>query len=265
LSGVGEIVAAMGPWAVSASAGVVGLIVGSFLNVCSVRWPEEESVVRPPSRCPACGTPIRWWDNVPVLSWVWLRGRCRSCGQRISIQYPLVELATGLIWAGVFAHAGLSGEALRGSVFLTILLGISLSDARFYIIPDEFTLGGAALGLAMALFPGGVGILQAAAGAATGFALLWAVGRVGTWIFGKEAMGGGDVKMMAMVGAFVGVPGVLLTIFLGAFLGSVIFGPISWKTGKLVPFGIFLAAGAAVTYGWGDALIAWYVSEMLGM
>lgn len=253
-----------GEWLVSVAAGIFGLAIGSFLNVCTLRWPVDESVLRPASHCPSCGTPIRWRDNVPVVSWLRLRGRCRACGEGISIQYPLVELSTALVWAGTFAHAGLSAEGLRGALFLTILLGISLSDARFYIIPDPFTLGGTVLGLAMAFFPGGVSITQGAVGAAVGFGLLWGVGKAGTWLFGKEAMGGGDIKMMAMVGAFLGVPGVLLTIFLGALLGSVIFGPISWRTGKLVPFGIFLAAGAAVTYGWGDALIGWYVARVLG-
>lgn len=246
-------------------AGLVGLAVGSFLNVCSMRWPREESVVSPRSRCPECGAPIRWYDNVPVLGWLLLRGRCRVCGDPISVQYPMVELATGLIWVGMFVQWGVSGEALRGSVFLTLLFGIALSDARFYIIPDEFTLGGAALGLALAFVPEGIGIVDSAGGALAGFLILWGIGALGRRMFKKDAMGGGDIKMMAMVGAFVGTSGVLLTIFLGSFLGAVIFGPISWKTGKLVPFGIFLAAGAAVTYAWGDALIGWYVTNILLM
>lgn len=246
-------------------AGLFGLAVGSFLNVCSLRWPREESVIAPRSRCPECGTPIRWYDNVPLVGWILLKGRCRTCGARISIQYPLVELGTGLVWAGMFLHWGVSGEALRGAAFLTLLFGIALSDARFYIIPDEFTLGGGMLGLALAFFPGGVGIVEAAGGALAGFGVLWGIGALGRRIFKKEAMGGGDIKMMAMVGAFLGPAGVLLTIFLGSFLGAVIFGPVSWKTGKLVPFGIFLAAGAAVTYAWGDAMVAWYTTHVLLM
>lgn len=260
------------PWLAPVLAGLFGLVLGSFLNVCTLRWPLEESVVSPPSTCPACGAGIAWYDNIPVLSWLLLRGRCRRCGEPISVQYPVVELTTGLVWAGMFArsgHFGPSGggpwEAARGAVFLTILLGIAISDARFYIIPDEFTLGGAVAGLLLALFPEGMTLTGALVGGAVGFGVLWIVGRLGTMAFQKDAMGGGDVKMMAMVGAFLGWPGVLLTIFLGAFLGAVIFGPISWKTGKLVPFGIFLAAGAAVAYGWGDALIGWYVTEILAV
>lgn len=256
---------AVDTWAVATVAGVLGLVLGSFLNVCTLRWPTDESVVHPPSHCPGCGSSIQWFDNIPVLSYVVLRGRCRACGITISPQYPMVELATGLIWAGVFLQFGLSFEAGRGALFLTLLLGIAVSDARFYIIPDQFSLGGTALGLALAPLPGGLPILSSILGAAVGFGLLWIVARIGTWLFKKDAMGGGDLKMMAMVGAFLGVPGVLLTLFLGALLGSVIFGPISWKTGKLVPFGIFLAGGAAVAYGWGDRLMAWYMVNFLGI
>lgn len=252
-------------WFVPGVAGLFGLAVGSFLNVCTLRWPLEESVVEPPSHCPQCGTRLRWKDNVPVLSWLLLRGRCRTCDTAISVQYPLVELTTAIVWAGMFAGAGGWLEAVRGAIFLTLLLGIAVSDARFYIIPNEFTLGGAGLGLLMAFFPGGITIVQALVGAVVGYAALRAIGILGTWLFDREAMGGGDMKMMAMVGAFLGVPGVLLTVFLGALLGAVIFGPISWKTGKLVPFGIFLSAGAAVSYAWGDVMIGWYVAEILGM
>jgi len=252
-------------WVLGVLAGILGLVLGSFLNVCTLRWPQDESVVHPPSHCPACESSIRWFDNVPVLSYLILRGRCRSCGVFISPQYPLVELATGLIWAGSFLQFGLTVEALRGALLLTILLGISMSDARFYIIPDQFSLGGAALGLLLSPFPGGITLVDAVLGVAMGFGLLWVVARAGTWLFKKDAMGGGDLKMMAMVGAFLGVPGVLLTLFLGSLLGSVIFGPIAWKTKRLVPFGIFLAAGAAVTYAWGDQLIGWYLEHFIAV
>jgi len=253
------------PWIVTAVAGLVGLMLGSFLNVCTLRWPQEESVVKPPSHCPGCGTAIRWYDNIPVLSYLILRGKCRVCSAHISIQYPMVELATGFIWAGCFWQHGLSVEGARGAIFLTILLGISITDARFYIIPDEFSVGGGLIGLALAPLAGGLTTLEAFLGAAVGFGILFIVAKLGTWLFKKEAMGGGDLKMMGMVGAFLGVPGVLLTIFLGALIGSVVFGPISWKTGKLVPFGIFLAVGASVSYGWGDAIISWYTTTFLGL
>jgi len=250
-------------WIVSALAGLVGLIIGSFLNVCTLRWPEDESVVFPGSHCPKCGEPIRWYDNVPVLGYVLLRGRCRACREPISLQYPLVELATGLVWAGMFSYAGLSFEALRGTLLLTILFGIALTDARFYIIPDQFSLGGLVLGLGLAFLPGGIDALDALIGAIVGFGLLGSVAVVGKWMLKKDAMGLGDIKMMAMVGAFLGWAGVLLTVFLGALLGAVIFGPISYKTKKLVPFGIFLAAAAAITYGFGSEIIGWYLTNIL--
>ncbi len=255
----------MSPVAATVLAGVFGLLLGSFLNVCAWRWPQEQSVVAPRSRCPGCGELIRWFDNIPVLSWLILRGKCRNCGESVSWQYPLVELAVGLIWAGSVYSWGPTPEAVRGAVFLTLLLGIALTDARFYIIPDEFSIGGTLVGLGLAFLPEGITWQQSLIGGATGFFLLWGVAVLGKMAFKKDAMGGGDIKMMAMIGAFLGVSGVLLTLFLGALLGSLIFGPISWKTKKLVPFGIFLSVGGAVTYVWGPAIVEWYMTSMLGM
>ena len=243
-------------------AALVGAAIGSFLNVCIVRLPEGESVVHPRSHCPGCETPIRARDNIPVLGWLFLRGRCRSCGARISLQYPLVELTVALLWMAAVARYGASWQALSTALFFTLLLGIALTDARTYTIPDEFSLGGLVLGLGLAFAPGGITPQRALAGAALGFGLLWFVAVVGEWAFRKPAMGGGDIKMLAMIGAFVGPAGVLLTLFLGALFGSLIFGPISLRTGKLVPFGIFLALGAAVVEPWGGALTRWYVQTV---
>ena len=249
----------------AAVAGLFGLMLGSFLNVCTYRWPQDQSVVRPRSRCGSCDAMIAAYDNIPVLSWVLLGGKCRNCKARVSVQYPMVELATGLIWAGSVYALGPTLEAGRGAVLLTLLLGIALTDARFYIIPDEFSVGGAVLGLAFAFVPGGITPTASLLGAVFGFGLLWLVAVLGKAAFKKDAMGGGDIKMMAMIGAFLGIPGVILTLFLGSLLGSVIFGPISLKTEKLVPFGIFLSLGAAVAYVWGDRLVAWYMGSFLGM
>jgi leader peptidase (prepilin peptidase) / N-methyltransferase len=245
-------------------AALLGAVVGSFLNVCIYRLPEGLSVVRPRSRCPECSTPIGWRDNLPVVSWMLLRGRCRNCGIGISAQYPLVEITTAVLWVAAFLRFGLSWPALSMALFFTLLLGIALTDARTYTIPDEFTLGGLALGLLLSMFPGTPGFLTAAGGAALGFVLLYLVAVLGEWAFKKPAMGGGDIKMMAMVGAFLGPVGALLTIFLGALAGTLIFGPISARTGRLVPFGIFLAVGAALTHAWGDALLRWYQATLLG-
>ena len=246
-----------------AGAAVLGACLGSCLNVCVERWPERRSVVSPRSRCGGCDAPVRWFEMVPVLSYLMLRGRCSRCDVRLSVQYPLVEAGAALIWAGMAARWGAEAEAVRGAVFLTILLGIAVANARTYIIPDQFSLGGAAMGLAFAPLAGGPGLGGAALGAVIGFVLMRLIAWLGRIAFGKEAMGGGDVKMMAMAGAFLGPAGVVLTLFAGALFGSVIFGPVSLRTGRLVPFGVFLALGAGVAYGWGDALVEWYLHDVL--
>ena len=239
--------------------GLFGAVIGSFLNVCIVRLPAEQSVVSPPSRCPQCGKPVEWRDNIPMLSWLLLGGKCRGCGKPISILYPLVELATALLWAGMAWYYGLSLEALTGALFGTLLIGIALTDAREYIIPNEFTYGGLVIGLVLSAAGGLDAVLSALIGAVVGFGILWLVGVAGRWAFKEEAMGGGDIKMMAMVGAFLGWQGVLLTIFLGALAGTAIFLPLTLLgRKKLVPFGVFLAIGAAVTYVIGPSIIEWY-------
>ncbi len=247
------------PAALAVLAGLFGAVIGSFLNVCIVRLPAEQSVVSPPSRCPKCGKRVEWRDNIPVLSWLLLRGRCRACKAPISILYPVVELTVALLWAGMAYWQGPSVEALKGALFGTILLGIALTDAREYVIPNEFTWGGLAIGLVLSAVGGLHPLLMALLGAGVGFGILWAVGLLGTWAFKEEAMGGGDIKMMAMVGSFVGWQGVLLTIFLGALGGTAIFLPLTLLgRKKLVPFGVFLALGAAITYVVGPAILAWY-------
>jgi len=246
------------------AAALAGLCVGSFLNVCILRLPKEQSLLSPPSTCPQCGQRIAWYDNIPLVSWVVLRGKCRRCGNAISAQYPLIEALVGALWLAAYLSYGVSVQALAGALICTILLGIGITDARHYLIPDEFTWGGLGLGLALSLVGGWQGFLQAVIGAAVGFGLLYAVGEAGRWLFKEEAMGGGDVKMMAMVGSFVGWKGVLLTIFAGALLGTLIFVPLSLRKKRLVPFGVFLAVGAAVAFVWGDAIIEWYQHFLSG-
>lgn len=239
-------------------AGVLGAAIGSFINVLVARLPEGRSPVRPRSACPACGGQIAWYDNIPVLSWLLLRARCRHCKARISLEYPVVELATALIWIGVAWLYGPSWMGLRGGILLSIVLAIALIDARHYLIPDQLSLGGLVAGLALAPLPGPPTLLTSVLGAVAGFGVLLAVGIAGEWAFKKPAMGGGDMKMMAMVGAFLGPAGAMLTIFLGALLGTIVFAPVALRTDKEVPFGVFLALGAAAAFLLGDALVEWY-------
>ena len=264
-------------WLVSGLAGFSGLAVGWFLNLCSTRWPVSLSIISPGSQCTECSRAIRWYDNIPVLSWLILSGKCRYCSVLIPIQYPVIELTSGLLCAGTFMIHGLSGEALRGSIFLCLLLGVSISDARFYIIPDEFSLGGTILGLSMSFLPGGIGWANAVGGALVGYIFLWFIAEAGTRIIEKispgrleaagldKAMGGGDIKMMMMVGSFVGISGVAQTAFLGSLGGLVIYGPIATLYRRLIPFGVFLAVAGAITYLWGDAMMNWYLTHIMGL
>lgn len=244
---------------------LVGAAIGSFLNVCIYRWPAGESVIRPRSRCPGCGKAVAWYDNLPVLSWILLRGRCRSCGEGISVQYPLVELAVAGIWLGMALWLGPSLEAVRGAVFLTFLFGIAIIDGRHRIIPDQLSLGGALAGLVLAAWPEGMSLLTAVIGGVVGYALMWSVKLGGEALLKKPALGVGDIHMMAMVGAFVGLGGALLTVFLGSLLGLAIGVPIAALRGDLeamgtyLPLGTFLAMGGAIAYIWGDPIIQWYL------
>jgi len=247
---------------------LLGLLIGSFLNVCIVRWPARQSVVSPRSRCPQCGNMIAWYDNIPVISWLMLGGKCRHCRLPIPGRYPAVELVTAAIWVAAVWRYGLGLEALRGAVFGTILLGIAVTDAREYIIPDEFSVGGAALGLLLAFAEGwnghpgaphAIGWPQALLGAAVGFGGLWLIAVAGSKAFGKDAMGGGDIKMLAMIGAFLGWEGVLLTLFFGAVLGTLVFLPLRLAgRDRLVPFGVFLAVAAAGCWVFGADVVNWY-------
>jgi len=245
---------------------IIGACIGSFLNVCIYRWPAELSVMKPRSRCGSCGQQVRWYDNVPLVSWLLLRGRCRDCGTAISIQYPLVELATGVIWLTAASRFGLDLEALRSAVFLTLLLGIAMTDAREMVIPDQFSLGGTAIGLALAAVPGGMSFTSALIGAVAGCALFWGIKIVAEKALKKPALGVGDIHMMAMIGAFLGTAGAMLTVMLGSLAGLLIGVPLTrLRRGQLaplgtyLPLGTFLAIGAFIVHFWGTAILDWYI------
>jgi len=258
----------------------LGASLGSFLNVCISRWPAEQSVVRPRSRCPRCGHAIAWYDNIPIVSWLLLRAKCRGCALPISAQYPLVELTVGVTWVLSAWHFGPTLTALRLAIAATILLGVVMTDLQHYVIPDGFTLTGFLLGLAfpiVALFVGEQGPFagpwDAVIGAFTGAGMIAVVAWLGEIAFKKEAMGQGDITLMAMIGAMVGPGRSLLTVFLAAAIGAVVFLavvlPIGARRAKrsgaefeppLVPFGVFLAPAGLVALLWGDALVAAYLS-----
>jgi len=260
----------MEPWIIIGYAFLLGAALGSFLNVCIYRWPAEQSVLRPRSRCPGCSQTISWYDNIPILSWVLLRGKCRRCGVPISIQYPTIEFVTGLLWVAAVLRFGVSIEAFHSGIFLTLLLGIALTDAREMVIPDQFSLGGLLVGLAIAAVPGGLPFTRALLGAGLAFAFFWAVKLSAEKILKKPALGIGDIHMMAMVGAFLGTSGAILTMLLGSILGLVVGVPLSWARGQLavlgtyLPLGTFLALGAAIAHGWADRIVFWYL-RMLGV
>jgi len=271
-------VAALAFWAIVFLAGAA---VGSFLNVCIARWPVGESVVRPRSRCPHCGRGVRAHENVPVLSWLLLRGRCAGCGAGISPQYVIVELLVGLGWVACVVAFGPSFTALRVAVFGTVMLGIAVTDARHYLIPDGYTVFGLLWVLAtaaVAYFMGDVtpfaSFTDALLGACAGAGAISIVGWLGEVAMKKEAMGFGDVTLMAVVGAAVGPWRALLTVFAGAALAAVLFPlfvlPVAWwrsrREGKefevpQVPFGVFLAPAALLTLLWGTDLLSWYTAQ----
>jgi len=239
----------------------VGMIIGSFLNVCIYRLPQGQSVVRPPSHCPACGMPIRWYQNIPVVSWIALRGRCARCSARISWRYPFVEALSGVVVLAMWLTFGSSAAFAIATIFALALVVLFYTDLDHQLLPDAVTLTGLGLGLALAWFnpflegSGWHRVWQALGGAALGSGLLWGIGALYTKLRGVEAMGLGDVKMMAMVGAFAGPVGVLFTIFAGALVGAligVLLIPLRGRSLQdTLPFGCFLApaALAALLYG----------------
>jgi leader peptidase (prepilin peptidase)/N-methyltransferase len=210
---------------------LLGAVLGSFLNVCILRWGAEpkQSVMHPPSRCPACGHAIRWYENIPILSWLFLRGSCSGCGARISPMYPAIEATTALIWGGAVAVLGLGLPAVELAVATTLLLGIAVSDARAFIIPHEFSLGGTVIAVAFAAWPEPAGVVDAVLGAFFGAGLVLLVGEVTELVLGQEAMGGGDCALMGMVGAFFGWESVWPVLALGAFIGIVLHIPVALR------------------------------------
>jgi leader peptidase (prepilin peptidase) / N-methyltransferase len=267
-----------------------GACIGSFLNVCIARWPREQSVVRPRSRCPKCGHQLAWFENIPLASWVALRARCRCCTERISAMYPAIELIVALAWLGAVLVYGPTFTAVRVAVFGTVLLGVAMTDLQTYLIPDGFTLfglGWTLLTAILAFFLGQsslfAGPYEALIGACTGAGMIAIVGWLGEVALKREAMGLGDVTLMAFIGGALGPQRAIMTVFVASALGAVTFlgvvYPITWLrrthsrdqtelalggapfAAPLVPFGVFLAPAAMLTLLWGETWLGWLLGS----
>ncbi|MBI3668505.1 MAG: prepilin peptidase [Acidobacteria bacterium] len=274
---------------IAAGVFVLGLVIGSFLNVCIRRIPRDASIVLPASRCPSCQATIKPYDNIPVLSWLKLGGKCRHCKQKISALYPAVELLTGLLFLACFFAFGLSLDALKWAVFSALMIVLTITDVRERILPDKVNFTGLGIGIALSFFARPVdgtalwlanrlfafqpprpvlSFADALLGAAVGSGLLWLVGEGYFRLRGREGMGLGDVKMMAMAGAFLGLKRTLLTILAGSLLGSVIGLLVIALAGKgrdyELPFGAFLGAGALLVVFFGTPALDWYQSLLAG-
>jgi len=267
---------------------LMGLVIGSFLNVCIARLPVGESVVHPRSRCPQCRSWIAWYDNIPVLSYLLLRARCRKCRKPIPMRYPGVELLTGVVGVLLYMKFGFSVEWGVFLVFSAALVALAFIDIDHRILPDVITLNGIWIGILVnvvlatpgtffarlleyaglgGLDPRWISLLASVAGAIVGGGLLWSVAEAYYRFRGVEGMGFGDVKMMAMVGAFLGAPLALLTIMIGSVLGAVIGVGLIQFGGKHrnyeLPFGTFLGLAGIVAVLYGNSLIQWYYVHMI--
>lgn len=259
-------------------AALAGLLIGSFLNVCVYRLPRltNRSVVTPRSRCWRCRAPIAWYDNIPILSYVLLGGRCRNCKRIIPVRYPLVEAATAMAFAVCVTKLGISVPALKYLTFSSILISLMATDFERHILPDEFTIGGTVLGLIFAvlvpmdpyvisiLLPHGLNeriysVSEAAVGAFFSSGVIWLMGYVYGRLRNVDALGFGDVKMIAMIGAFLGLAGALQTMVLGSAVGAVVglayivVARKNWRT-YLIPFGTFLGAAGLFVALYGEVL-----------
>jgi leader peptidase (prepilin peptidase)/N-methyltransferase len=242
---------------------VLGLIVGSFSNVCIYRIPGNESIVYPASHCPKCHTTIKPIDNIPLLSYILLKGRCRNCKSKISIQYPVVEFLTGFIYLIIYLIYGLSIQTLIYIILSSALIIIAFIDLNEQIVPDVISLPGMVIGFIISFFVPYILFVNSALGILAGGGIILIIGLAGSVIFKKEAMGGGDVKLAAMIGAFLGWRYIMVSLFLGFFLGALagiilILSKIKSRE-DVVPFGPFIILGSLITLLWGEKIITWYI------
>jgi len=242
---------------------ILGLIVGSFSNVCIYRIPKSESIVYPASHCPKCHSKIKPVDNIPLLSFILLKGRCRNCKSKISIQYPIVELVTGLIYLIIYLIYGLSIQTLVYIILSSALIIIAFIDLNEEIVPDVISLPGIVIGFILSFFVPYISFINSALGIVVGGGIILVIGLAGSVIFKKEAMGGGDVKLAAMIGAFLGWRYIVISLFLGFFVGALagiilILSKIKNRE-DAIPFGPFIVLGSFITLFWGEKIIYWYL------
>jgi len=241
---------------------IFGAIVGSFLNVCIIRLPKEESIITPGSHCPHCKSPIKFYDNIPMLSYFILNGKCRHCNEPISFQYPLIEGLTAFGSLIIFLRFGPSLSYLFFFSFVAALIVITVIDLYHKIIPDAISIPGIGVGLLGSLIVPYITFFNSLIGILVGGGSLFLVATLYQWLFKREGMGGGDVKLLAMIGGFLGWKAVILTILLSSFIGSIIGIAIVLLKGKdfkyAIPFGPFLSLGAVISLFYGETLITWY-------
>lgn len=243
---------------------LLGLCTGSFLNVCIYRMGREQSVVKPRSHCPRCNKTIFWYDNIPLLSYIILRGRCRHCQAKISFRYFFVELLTGVIFLVMYKTFYLTFFTFAYCLFISGLIVATFVDFDFRIIPDEISIGGIVAGLILSfIFPAlqhttthWIGLWQSFLGVLVGGGILWILGCIGDFVFKKESMGGGDVKLLAMIGAFLGWKIALLTLPVASLFGAVVGVIMKIRTKEsLIAFGPYLALGAFINIFWADRIL----------
>jgi leader peptidase (prepilin peptidase)/N-methyltransferase len=243
---------------------LLGLALGSFANVCIYRIPQRKSILLPSSFCPKCGAKIRIYDNIPILSYIILKGKCRECQARISIQYPLVEFLTAALLVSTYLHFGLTWEFAARGIFVILMVLTFFIDLKHRIIPDVLTFPGIILGFALSFVVKSPSVLNSLLGIVVGGAMFYLAAILGELLFKKESMGGGDIKLAMLLGAFLGWKNILLVLFLSAFLGSLIGGIALFfskdvKETRTIPFGPFLALAAVIAMFVGDAVISAYL------
>lgn len=248
--------------------GIFGALIGSFLNVCIYRLPRAESIAWPGSHCTACSQPIAWYDNIPLISYALLVGRCRRCSVSISFRYPLVEALNSLGYMGLLGFFGPSWSTCVYAVLFSALLVVAGTDLSHKIIPNAVTFPGICVGLISAATILPLGLLNAVIGLLVGGGILWILAWASPYLFGKEGMGGGDIKLLAMIGAFLGWKPAVMTIMVGSFLGSLIGVTLIAvrviKRDDYIPFGPFLVCGALVSLFFGQSILEWYQGLLAG-